>query len=565
MELLLRNADTGEQRRLPGTLFQVGRGTQCEVHLPDARVALAHARISLGNQGAVMEAVEQRFVHNDREVAGAQLAVGDYVEIGPFLLHVEEPPADVPLALSLRLSKRVSAKGGNTIMRALTLAPRLSQRRLSYAAFFGTLIVALLAPIASDLVGERHLPVPERMQARGQEAVKALTVGFSQAWNPGELARGHLALEHDCRACHQEPFVHVQDKACAACHKTVREHVPLAKLSGAMAMTLAETRCAECHRDHKGRAMAPRSQDLCASCHADVRHAGMQAASHNVSDFGRNHPPFRLSLVDGGRPKEIRRVRQRDPQAKLEERSGLKFNHVLHLDPSGIRTPQGVHASSMKVTSGRSVLECASCHQLDAEGIRMRPIQMEKHCSACHALAFEPQVTSRVVPHGPLEEVERTLREFYARLVLGDVPAGVTPPRDLPRLRPGAAPTPAERRAAMRIADEKARRALKELVDTRKVCSTCHQVSFEKNTWQIAPVSLTQEWMPQARFRHDRHATQTCTSCHDVRSSRVASDVAMPEIGRCRDCHGGAEARQSKVPSDCATCHVFHGGKAPWR
>ena len=242
MELLLRNADTGEQRRLPGTLFQVGRGTQCEVHLPDARVALAHARISLGNQGAVMEAVEQRFVHNDREVAGAQLAVGDYVEIGPFLLHVEEPPADVPLALSLRLSKRVSAKGGNTIMRALTLAPRLSQRRLSYAAFFGTLIVALLAPIASDLVGERHLPVPERMQARGQEAVKALTVGFSQAWNPGELARGHLALEHDCRACHQEPFVHVQDKACAACHKTVREHVPAAKLSGAMAMTLREPR-----------------------------------------------------------------------------------------------------------------------------------------------------------------------------------------------------------------------------------------------------------------------------------------------------------------------------------
>ena len=71
--------------------------------------------------------------------------------------------------------------------------------------------------------------------------------------------------------------------------------------------------------------------------------------------------------------------------------------------------------------------------------------------------------------------------------------------------------------------------------------------------------------MPQARFRHDRHATQTCTSCHDVRSSRVAADVAMPEIGRCRDCHGGAEARQSKVPSDCATCHVFHGGQAAWR
>ena len=556
MELLLKNADTGEQRRLPGTLFQVGRGTQCEIHLPDARVALVQARISLGNQGAVMEAVEQRFVHNDREVAGAQLAVGDYVEIGPFLLKVEEPPADVPLSLSLRLSKRVSGKSGNTLFRVLTLAPRLSKRRLSYAAFFGTLLVALVAPIAADLWGDREMPLPEPARTRAIEAVKALTVGFSPAWNPGELARGHLALEHDCRACHQEPFVQVQDQACAACHRQVREHVPAGKLSGAMAMTLRETRCAQCHRDHKGRAMAPRSQELCASCHADVRHAGVLAASHNVSDFGTNHPPFRLSLVDGGRPKEIRRVRQRDPQAKLEERSGLKFNHVLHMDPAGVRHPE---------VRNRKVLECASCHQPDPEGIGLRPIRMEKHCSACHTLAFEPQVTSREAPHAPIEEVERTLREFYARLVLGDVPAGVKPPRDLPRLRPGAAPTPEERRAAMRIADEKARRALRELVDTRKVCITCHYTEKTKGRIEIAPVVLTQAWMPSARFRHDRHATQTCTSCHDVRSSRRAEDVAMPEIGRCRDCHGGAEARSSKVPSDCATCHVFHGGQALWR
>ena len=526
------------------------------MHLPDARVALVHARISLGTQGALMEAVEQKFVHNDREVAGAQLAVGDFVEIGPFLLKVEEPPPEVPLALSLRLSKRVSGRSGSVVLRALTLAPRLSKRRLSYMAFFGTLLVALVAPIAADLWGDREMPLAEPARTQVLEAVQAMTVGLSQAWNPGELARGHQNFAHDCRACHQEPFVQVKDGACMACHGGVREHVASAKLAGPMAHTLAETRCAECHRDHKGRAMAPRSQDLCASCHADVRRAGVLAASHNVSDFATNHPPFRLSLVDAGKPREIRRVRQRDPQAKLEERSGLKFNHVLHMDPAGVRHPE---------VRNRKVLECASCHALDPEGIGMKPIGMEKHCSACHTLAFEPAVTSREAPHAPLAEVERTLREFYARLVLGDVPAGVTPPRNLPRLRPGATPTPEERRAAMRIADEKARRALRELVETRKVCSTCHEIFLEKKTWKIKAVSMTQEWMPQARFRHDRHATQSCTSCHDVRSSRVASDVAMPEIGRCRDCHGGAQAKAARVASDCATCHVFHGGKAPWR
>ena len=554
MELFLKNADTGEQRRLPGAMFQVGRGTQCEVHLPDARVALVHARISLGAQGAVMEAVEQHFVHNDREVSGAQLGVGDYIEVGPFLLHVEEPPPGVPLCLSLRRSKRVAPKSGSGVLRVLTLAPRLSKRRLSYAAFFGTLLLALVAPIAADLWGDREMPLPEPTRTQALETVKALTVGFSPAWNPGELARGHQNFEQDCRACHQEPFVHVQDKACLACHGKLRQHVAAAKLSGPMAHSLQETRCAECHRDHKGRAMAPRSQQLCASCHADVRHAGVAVASHNVSDFGTNHPHFRLSLVDAARPKEIRRVRQRE--GRIEERSGLKFNHVLHIDPAGVRHPDA---------EKRKALDCASCHGPDAEGIGFRPIVMEKHCSACHTLAFEPQVTSRQAPHAPIDEVERTLREFYARLVLGDVPAGVTPPRDLQRLRPGAAPTPEQRRQAMRIADEKARRALRELVQTRKVCSTCHYVNEVNEKFEISPVALTQRWMPSARFRHDRHATQACTSCHDVRGSRKAEDVAMPDITRCRDCHGGAKATPPRVASDCATCHVFHGGSALWR
>ena len=550
MALLLTRIEAGEggtareqQQRIPGTAFQVGRGTQCEVHVPDARVALVHARISIGADGAVMEAVEQRFVHNDREVAGAQLRVGDYIEVGPYLLKVEPPPPGVPLALSLRLSKRVATRAGSALFRVLTLAPRLSKRRLSYAAFFGTLLLALVAPIAADLVSHRE-----------EELLQALSMGFVQAWNPGELARGHSTFGHDCRACHQVPFERVRDAACSSCHATVREHVSPAALSGLMAFSLAETRCAACHRDHKGREMAPRSQELCAHCHADVQRAGLHTSSRNVTDFATNHPHFRLSLVDGERPKEIRRVRQRDPAAALEERSGLKFNHTLHLDPAGVRAPR----------APRQKLECNSCHEPQAEGTGMKPISMEKHCASCHALAFEPQATSRQVPHGPLPEVEQALREFYARLVLGDVPEGVTPPRDLPRLRPGAALTPEERREALRLADEKARRALHELVSTRKVCSTCHAVQTVKGKIQIAPVALTESWMPGALFRHDRHASQSCTSCHEVRTSRRAEDVAMPEISRCRDCHGGRTATPGKVVSDCATCHRFHGGRGPW-
>lgn len=573
MDLLLTRIESTEggpareqQQRIPGTVFQIGRGSQCEIHVPDARVALVHARISLGAGSAVIEAVEQRFVHNDREVAGAPLAVGDYIEIGPYVLKVEEPPADVPLSLSLRLSKRVATKAGPAVFRALMLAPRLSKRRLSYAAFFGTLLVALVAPIAADLMSNRELPFPDHAKARGRELVQAMTVGFVQTWNPGELSRGHQSFGHDCRACHQVPFQRVRDKACSTCHANLREHLPSAQLSGPAAFVLGETRCADCHVDHKGRDMAPRSQEICAQCHADVQRAGLKITSRSVSDFAKDHPHFRLSFVDGARPKEIRRVRQREAGTPLEERSGLKFNHTLHLDPQGVRAPRGPAAKSMRSAerSGRRVLECKSCHEPDAEGIGMQPISMEKHCASCHALAFEPQVTSREVPHAPLPEVERALREFYARLVLGDIPPGVTPPRDLPRLRPGVVPTPEERREALRLADEKARRALHELVQTRQVCTTCHEVTREKQSWKVAPVALTMSWMPASRFTHKGHASQSCTSCHEVRSSRRAEDVAMPEIGRCRDCHGAHPTAAGKAASDCASCHRFHGGQGLW-
>jgi hypothetical protein len=572
MDLLLSRVEATEsgaareqQQRIPGTVFQVGRGTQCEIHLPDARVALVHARISLGAGSAVIEAVEQQFVHNDREVSGAQLGVGDLIEIGPYVLKVEEPPADVALALSVQLSKRVATKAGSGLFRALMLAPRLSKRRLSYAAFFGTLLVALVAPIGADLVANRELPLPDQARERGRELVHAMTVGLVQAWNPGELSRGHASFAHECRACHKVPFERVRDKACASCHTTLREHLPRARLSGPAAFVLAETRCADCHVDHKGRDMAPRSQEICAQCHGDVQRAGLKVTSRSVSDFATDHPHFRLSLVDGVRPKEIRRVRQREPGQPLEEHSGLKFNHTLHLDPQGVREPRGPAANAMRTAlGGRKVLECKSCHEPDAEGIGMRPISMEKHCASCHALAFEPQATSREVPHGPLPEVERALREFYARLVLGDVPEGVKVPRDLPRMRPGVVPTPEERRAALKLADEKAQRALQELVQTRQVCTTCHQVTREKQSWKVAPVALTMSWMPASRFRHDKHASQSCTSCHEVRTSRRAEDVAMPEIGRCRDCHGAHPASANNAASDCATCHRFHGGQGLW-
>jgi predicted CXXCH cytochrome family protein len=241
--------------------------------------------------------------------------------------------------------------------------------------------------------------------------------------------------------------------------------------------------------------------------------------------------------------------------AEMVERSNLKFDHALHLDPKGIRDPE----------KRRTVLECTDCHQPAEGGRLIAPITMEKHCQRCHSLAFEPKVTSRQVPHGSEAAVMTVLREFYARLVLGDVPPGVVPPPDLQRVRPGAEIDYPERQQALRIADERAQRVLRELYETRDVCSTCHYIERDADTgYKVAPVRLNRVWMPMATFSHAKHATERCSSCHDVARSKDAADVAMPAVDRCRDCHVGARAVLGKVTSDCATCHKFHAGSGDW-
>jgi mono/diheme cytochrome c family protein len=200
-----------------------------------------------------------------------------------------------------------------------------------------------------------------------------------QAWNPGPLSQGHQIFASDCGACHQTPFVQVRDEACKTCHKDTLDHVPISQLNGPAGHEFADTRCAECHRDHKGTHLVVRSQEQCADCHRDVKQAAAQATSANVVDFHSGHPAFRISLTDAATPNLVRRVRQATPMpADMVERSRLKFNHQVHLDPNGVRDPDGKrNPAGMHDAQGqRTVLDCQSCH-VPADGGRvMAPVKM---------------------------------------------------------------------------------------------------------------------------------------------------------------------------------------------
>jgi hypothetical protein len=556
-----------DQQRVAGPEIIIGRGSQCQIHLPDSRVALEHARITVSDAGATLEAEPGRVQVNGRSVDRVKLAVGDHIEAGPYVFEVEDPPPGLPLALAITLASPLQTIGDGR--RYGLRAPRLSKRRLAYIGFIGTLLLCLLVPIAPDLLGYRATASTKLPTGGTPEVVNAAAVKLVQAWNPGPVSSAHQPFGDDCRACHQFPFVQVLDLSCISCHKQIKEHVPAAELTGPQGQAFRDTRCAECHRDHKGMQMAPHAQEECASCHRDVKSVAGKAESGKATDFRTEHPEFRLSLLDANKPDVIRRVRMGKPASPdLVERSNLKFNHKLHLDPGGVRDPEGKRdVGGTRDSQGRrTILKCADCHQPEVGGRLIAPISMEQHCQRCHSLAFEPQVTKRQVVHGDEAQMATMLREFYARLVLGDVPPDVNPPKDLPRMRPGAVLSYQERQQALRIADQKANLVLRELFETREVCSTCHEVTRKESAagWKIAPVRVAQIWMPQALFTHAKHSTAKCETCHDVSNSKDAKTIAMPDIAKCRECHVGAKAVTGKVTSDCATCHKFHEGGDFW-
>jgi hypothetical protein len=49
-----------------------------------------------------------------------------------------------------------------------------------------------------------------------------------------------------------------------------------------------------------------------------------------------------------------------------------------------------------------------------------------------------------------------------------------------------------------------------------------------------------------------------------VAASKKASDVAMPRIAKCRECHGGSKPVPDKITSNCLLCHGFHDARHPW-
>jgi len=546
IRFISRNAAGGVEhsdKTVDAPAITIGRATDQVLHLRDRRARLQHATIEQQSDGVHITTTALSGVSvNGRSQRDTRLDTGDIIEVGSNILRVIDAPTGIDFAISFELSAEASSDHFVTDWsEPVSGVGGWSKRRLSWTLAAVILLFALLLPGLSMLQ-----PLTSIMRG-------SIALPDDSLWLSGPVHNAHSSTAAECEACHVRPFQRVPDSACMECH-TVDRHV-----AGPASPVLGATRCASCHLEHnEPPELVKRHQGLCANCHQQLP---ADVALEEAADFLDAHPQFKVSLllptdgVDGAT--EWRTEHMLLSAADDADRSNLLFDHAVHLDETGIITPDG-----------RRVIECLECHVPEPGGASMQPISMDEHCSDCHTLSFDPDDPSRGVPHGDPEAVVQSLIEYYSARLLGADPDAV----EQRVRRPGRALSRADRDRAAAEARVKALAVAEDLFE-RRACSNCHDVTRSDDSadvpWQVSPVRLTEKFFAHAEFDHAAHDTEvtTCDGCHAASASKSAHDVLIPDIDNCRDCHGSGVARRNdaaQMPSTCIMCHSFHvAGKGP--
>ncbi|MGJ8693598.1 MAG: hypothetical protein ACSHW0_14115 [Thalassotalea sp.] len=594
-----------EETMVANNKLKLGRGTDQNILLPDRRVALGHAKLTVVNDEVqVSTAVGKYVLFNNQMVKKCRLALGQKIDIvgHKISLLAGEQGCDFVIEVKLNNEQQASLKDRyQTRLQALNIG----KRRWSWLLFLTIIFACLIVPI----VGVLNPPV--------METLRTSTLPDDSQWLAGKLMKSHQFMGANCSECHVEAFVQVNNQQCQSCHNETKHHVDVA---GVEIIFKAFEQCTDCHKEHNDEStLATYSQQVCVSCHnkgnpkpennvSGPSNANLPPLAAKISaivtDFEQQHPSFTASMlvpepsVDGldklstqlsrkltenNRQWRKSKVLLADQNSK--EQSNLKFSHQLHMDENGINSATG------KVT-----LSCNNCHEAEKGGLQMKAISMEKHCQSCHTLTFDADDPKRVVPHGSPTEVVMMMREYYAfryiyqQLNISDenviqtagdlfsVRDARRPGRDHKLVKSVEQAMNAQtiatiekltkntvRTDALLWAESRASNAAFNIFE-RQACNVCHLVTkteladHNNNNdipWQVEPVVLTKTWLPAARFSHDEHQASQCLDCHQVLESEHSTDILIPDIENCRQCHGG-EHSDNRIPNTCIDCHDFH-------
>ena len=593
MSFILRRiatTKTGKQiirdQALPGDTITLGREGGNTIHVADLAVNPHHATISSSDgrhvRVAALEGLGFDFNGRAVEVADIDSAAGAELRFGGHRLTIARE-GDGIILLVERIDDLSQSSKDVDEAKAFSLQSVMPGKRVGAWTFAILMLLAFL--VGPIWAWSTYRNVDERPQ------------GFhaDSTWLSGPLSSAHASLKNDCQSCHVEPFVAVTDTACVNCHTGEHKAMSMAHADAPAAMLLAarhppgvgekilagfaktfnrpQGRCVDCHTEHEGAGPMPATpQKFCADCH-DGMQGRLKAAGHptqlaDAADFGTSHPQFRPLVRAAPGAKAERAM----PGKALVDYNGLKFPHDVHLQATG-----GV-ARMAASFRGRydfgKKLECENCHRPEADGVGLKPVEMERDCAMCHSLAFESVGgVTRTLRHGQPDQVVADLMAYYR----STPPARPLQLGGMQRRRPGQY---AEgevyniyfREAAVRPG--RAEDAVRAVFSKGGACYDCHTIFAPQsgNNWRVMAVNQTPRFLQKGWFDHDAHKETACADCHvDAPASKQAPDMLVPGLAQCRDCHvGETGARLVKVKtateSPCAMCHEYHsdGGK-PWQ
>ena len=546
-----------------GDIATIGRGTDQTIQIADRRLPLSHSRLTLaGGKLTLASSGDYRFAVNGESTRRAQLQAGDLVEISGHSIKVKADDGELDFVLEVELASETVAKLRDRFQTRLRDV-KVPERAIAWTLFLVILITTLAIPMAGFYLDEREELRESMLPDDGQ-------------WLSGELHQNHAFLGENCDVCHAKPFVPTQDEDCLGCHQTVTHHFDTEVHGDDYQVG---SRCADCHQEHSTTGSIIRSdQGVCTTCHAKLTDVGMDGDGLlPATDFSANHPDFKVSLLQYGLDDDWHEKRVNLDEVGIAEGSNLIFPHDIHLDAAGIDS-----------ADGKVQMECSDCHVPEKGGMKMQAVNMQDHCASCHQLTFDPNSPDRVVPHGSPPELMRTLREYYALQYLTEELGAETDEdqklapgteTDADPVRPVRRPGRVERPqlitdliTAMQI-DPKASIGAKaavfiearvadaaENLFEKQTCTVCHEITAVADAevpWKVLPVRISEAWYPLSDFSHEGHKNMECDGCHLARDSEVATDILMPDIANCRQCHGGEDA-ENLLASNCITCHKFH-------
>lgn len=561
----------------------LGRATDCDVHLPDLRVALRHARIQvLSPERIRVEAIADQRIKADNKIVKRKdfpLQNAPVISIGPYQLQISSDNVDSSLLLRIELVEATTVVGDMRNEKALFTLQGVvpGKRPMTWLLFLAVIIGFLALPVANHIESRK----PQTVLTSSEPA---LLQSSGKSWLAGEMSSAHANLVANCRTCHEAAFQRVSDNVCLECHQQQNHHTdpkiytstsphPTTPdewlMSLRAALGIAEDRCGSCHFEHNGETgVTPENSSFCTDCHRNLKGRAPDIEIYDVGSFKNFHPEFHptvSTLDDSGQ-----RISHRPSLAtRPKEENGLTFPHDFHLEDPEVARKLETLNPAIKNRWG-DTLDCVDCHIIDDAGRYFKPIEMETQCQDCHSLAFSAGDDGKIrsLPHGEPVEVRRVLEDFYfaqASQTLIDDNASSILERQLSAAARQRRLEYQER--AIREAKENTDAMVARIFSEDGVCQKCHTnelPSLNQNWAPIAPVELTQRYMPKAEFSHKQHMSGNleCSSCHSAERSSQSADVLMPSITVCRDCHNDDKGKNA-IASDCLTCHSFHDENAP--